>query len=126
MMFNLRLMDLYGKTYYHMPSGFWLSILQIFLFIYLIIHDYKIYKLNNTLIYNIISLNNDTNLKIIGSVLYNFCLDYFIIITLILFIAMIGVIVITLDSGQQEKNISVERISQENVYWVNIQLVLKD
>jgi NADH-quinone oxidoreductase subunit J len=22
MMFNLRLMDLYGKTYYHMPSGF--------------------------------------------------------------------------------------------------------
>ena len=125
MMFNLRLIDLYGKTYYHMPSGYLLSIIQILLFIFVIIHDYNLFIINNILNYKIIYINNETNIRIIGSVLYNFCLDYFMIIALVLFIAMVGVIAMTLDKKPKVKINSPNRKSRQNVWWVNIQLVIK-
>jgi hypothetical protein len=73
-----------------------------------------------------------SNLSSLGEILYNYYADLFILIGLILFVAMIGVIVLTVDYDYRAKelvrslnNPHIKRHNYQNIVWENVQMIGK-
>ena len=138
MLLNLRMVEAYNSLYYQIPVGGFIALsfvgLAYILFTYnqqMVIAGYMNfdnYQISNTWT-NYLMLS--TNLSLIGEVLYNYYIDLFIVIGLILFAAMIGVIVLTVDYDYRDtyayaQNVSVtNRVNLEGVVWENINIYTK-
>lgn len=129
MMFNLRLMDLYGNAYYHVASGHWIGVTQIAILILVISHDFELVNFsvwNDTNSHTTWLLQEDSNLEMLGITLYNYYMDLFLIIGLVLFLAMVGVITIALTEKPHMENKSNRRYSLDNLEWYNIKDFVKN
>jgi NADH-quinone oxidoreductase subunit J len=106
MMLNLRIVEVYNSIITYFPIGCILGIIFYVNMILLIKQDYNflsLYYVNNNLLETNILSNNliysYNNLYLIGDLLYNFYGYLLIYIALILLLAMIGAMVLTLDSN---------------------------
>ena len=107
MMLNLRIVELYNSIYYHVPVSFVIILLFVLIWTYLGLFDYMFefytsaFNTEN-LFFNYFNVwlfyvYFDSNLVILGQLIYNYCLDLFFLASLVLVVAMIGVIVLTID-----------------------------
>ena len=137
MLLNLRMVEVYSSFYYHIPIGAFVGLLfySILFCIFYQKHtiDTELFVLNEFK-YNLWTsyLMWTSNLNTIGQVLYNFYSDLFIVIGLILFAAMIGVIVLTVDYdyrskqlAQPNKNNEFKRTLLGHIVWENMNVVGK-
>jgi hypothetical protein len=63
-----------------------------------------------------------SNLKILGQVLYNYYLPFVFLVTLILLLAMVAVIALTLEENPKPRPVEVlERMSRGNVFWSSME-----
>jgi NADH-quinone oxidoreductase subunit J len=97
MMLNIRILEIYSTFSVYLPLAIFLGLIflvQIFLVYF---NSFSLVEFNNLLIY--INWTYFTNIKIslIGQLLFNYYYILFVGATLLLFIAMISVIVLTLD-----------------------------
>lgn len=138
MLLNLRMVEAYNSLYYQIPVGGFIALSFIGLAYILFTHnqqmivagymDFDNYQFSNVWT-NYLMLT--TNLGLIGEVLYNYYIDLFMVIGLILFAAMIGVIVLTVDydyrvTYEHVQDVSVNnRVNVEGVVWENINTYTK-
>jgi len=138
MLLNLLMVEAYNSLYYQIPVGGFIALSFIGLAYILFTHnqqmiilgymDFDNYQFSDTWT-NYLMLT--TNLTLIGEVLYNYYIDLFMVIGLILFAAMIGVIVLTVDYDYRStyahiQNMGVtNRVNVEGVVWENINTYTK-
>jgi NADH-quinone oxidoreductase subunit J len=103
MMLNLRIVEVYNTLVTYFPIASFLSIIFIFEFFYLLKNDIKFifpYDANNQ-VYSIINtfdlVISNSNLYLIGDLLFNSYSHLLVIVGLILLLAMIGSIILTID-----------------------------
>lgn len=129
MMLNLRIVELYGSVFYHLPIGAFLGLLLLVVLGFLLSSQlFDLLYINGRVIENVASIEHgatdklyyESNMKAIGQLLYNSYLEYFVIISLVLLVAMIGVIIITVEYQHKlttrriiEKE--TKRVSKENI-----------
>lgn len=113
MLLNLRVVEIYSGFYSYLPIGGLIGLLFLFELIYLIFFDFEKNSLfidqnKNILVVDqwIEIYNYKSNLSLLGELLFNFYIHFFLIAAFILLVAMIGSIVLTLDhvSNFQEEN----------------------
>jgi len=138
MLLNLRMVEAYNSLYYQIPVGGFIALIFLGLAYMLFTHNQQMIVagymyLDNYQFSNIWTnyLMLTTNLGLIGEVLYNYYIDLFMVIGLILFAAMIGVIVLTVDYDYrityahiQDNSVS-HRVNIEGVVWENINTYTK-
>jgi NADH-quinone oxidoreductase subunit J len=119
MMLNLRIVEVYNSIINYFPIGCLMGLIFYINIIYLIKQDFNffsIYYINNNLLELGILSNNliysYNNLYLIGDLLYNFYGYLLIYVALILLLAMVGAMVITLDSNYH--NIQYKKINNYN------------
>jgi NADH-quinone oxidoreductase subunit J len=119
MMLNLRIVEVYNTLISYFPIASFLSIFFFFEFIYILKNDinfFSIYYVNNELLnLNIISYNlviSNSNLYLIGDLLFNSYSYLLILVGLILLLAMIGSIILTIDI--QYHNVKNKKIKYYN------------
>lgn len=118
MMLDLRLAELHGSAYYHVPLGAsigfaFLLALYSFLapdFFNLTYADFSL---------ELWQLTPQSNLKILGQGLYNYYWPFLLLITVILLLAMVAVIALTLEErpSKKTKPYGLPRTSQLNILW---------
>jgi len=115
MMLNIRVLELSSTFSIYLPLACFLSLIFCFEFIY--IYNLFFFEKFNQL--NYISWDIYMNSKIIalGELLFNECFLLFIGATFLLFVAMIGVIVLTLDKTLLNWKEVNYRINSKNVIW---------
>jgi NADH-quinone oxidoreductase subunit J len=116
MMLNIRVLEVYSTFTVYLPLSFFLSI--IFLIqIYLLYNSlFNIFEFNSIL--NSINWMSFINIKIIliGQLLFNEYYILFIAATLLLFIAMVGVIILTLDKTKTGNKLNYS-LKLNNINW---------
>jgi NADH-quinone oxidoreductase subunit J len=119
MMLNLRIVEVYNTLISYFPIASFLSIFFFFEFIYILKNDiniFSIYYVNNELLnLNIISYNlviSNSNLYLIGDLLFNSYSYLLVLVGLILLLAMIGSIILTIDI--QYHNVKNKKIKYYN------------
>ncbi len=117
MMLNIRLLEIYTTFQIYLPLAFILCIILLSQGIYLFIKNYNFIYLDNLLVYNNWIFFNNIRIISIGELLFNQCYLYFIGATLLLFIAMIGVIVSSLEKNKY-KLVLAYRIYTTNINWI--------
>ena len=138
MLLNLRMVEAYNSLYYQIPVGGFIALSFIALAYILFSHNQQIliagymdfdnYQISNTWT-NYLMLTS--NLTLIGEVLYNYYIDLFIVIGLILFASMIGVIVLTVDYDYRttyahiENSSATNRVNLQGIVWENINIYTK-
>lgn len=104
MMLNLRIVEVYSSLVNYFPIGCILGILFYIFFLYLINYDYNMlsisYTNNNLLDLNLTNslIYSYNNLYLLGDLLYNSYAYLLIYVGLILLLAMMGSMVLTVDS----------------------------
>lgn len=117
MMLDLRLAELHGSVYYHVPLGAsmglaFLAAVYSFLAPEIVTLAWSDFSLHTW------QLTAHSNLKILGQVLYNYYLPYVLLVTLILLLAMVAVIALTVDERPiRPTMVSSSRPSQGNIFW---------
>ena len=103
MMLNIRVLEIYSKFSIYLPLAFFLGIILLGQIIIIFLNNLNWISFNNIIVY--IKWYSYINIKInaIGELLFNECYILFIGATLLLFIAMIGSIVLTLDKNKKKK-----------------------
>jgi len=117
MMLNIRLLEIYTTFQIYLPLAFILCIILLSQYIYIFIKNYNFIYLDNLLIFNNWVFFNNIRIISIGELLFNQCYLYFIGATLLLFVAMIGVIILTLEKNQY-KFIFSYKIYTKNINWI--------
>jgi NADH-quinone oxidoreductase subunit J len=119
MMLNLRIVEVYNTLITYFPIASFLSIFFFFEFIYILKNDinfFSIYYINNELLnLNTISYNlviSNSNLYLIGDLLFNSYSYLLVLVGLILLLAMIGSIILTIDI--QYHNVKNKKIKYYN------------
>jgi NADH:ubiquinone oxidoreductase subunit 6 (subunit J) len=110
MMLNLRICEVYNSLINSFPLGIFLGLFFIFELIYILSKDFYLlnYIYNNYMEYNIINqslINPQSNLYLIGDLLYNHFNNLLIIAGFILLLAMVGTIILTKDDFKTNKNL---------------------
>jgi len=113
MMLDIRLVNLHGTTYYSYPVGAFMGLCLIVVMASFLSEDIY-YYLSMVETSGEGYLSYESNIKAIGQVLYNWYLDLVIIVSLILLIAMIGVIVITIDYDYTNRGEQIKRQNYED------------
>jgi NADH-quinone oxidoreductase subunit J len=115
MMLNIRVLELSSTFSIYLPLACFLSLLFFFEIIY--IYNLFFFEKFNQL--NYISWDIYMNSKIValGDLLFNECFLLFIGATFLLFIAMIGAIILTLDKKYLNLKELNYRINSKNVIW---------
>jgi NADH-quinone oxidoreductase subunit J len=124
MMLNIRILELYSTFTIYLPLAFFLGLIFFIEIIFLIYFNYS-YFLSSLLELNSLLFNSNwimfTNIKInlIGLLLFNKYYILFIGATLLLFIAMIGVILLTLNKNNANKiNFDLNyKVKANNINW---------
>ena len=97
MMLNIRILEVYSTFSIYLPLAFLLSIIFIIQIFLIYFNSFNLIELNNMLTHvNWIFFTNIA-INLIGQLLFNNYYILFIAATILLFIAMVGVIVLTLN-----------------------------
>ena len=116
MMLNIRLLEIYSTFLIYLPLSIVLCLLLILLYIYMFIFNFNLLYFDNLLIYtDWITLNNIKIISI-GQLLFNELYIYFFGASLLLFIAMIGAILLTLEY-KSIKVLKYTQIHNININW---------
>ena len=106
MMLNLRIVEVYNSLVSFFPIGSFLGLFFLFFMFFLIKNDFDLFSLsytsNNLLELDVISnslLYSSSNLYLLGDILYNSYSYMLIYAGLLLLLAMIGSMVLTVDSN---------------------------
>jgi NADH:ubiquinone oxidoreductase subunit 6 (subunit J) len=110
MMLNLRICEVYNSLIKSFPLGIFLGLFFILELIYILSKDFYLlnYLYNNYMEYNIINqslINPQSNLYLIGDLLYNHFNSLLVIAGFILLLAMVGTIILTKDDLKNNKNL---------------------
>jgi len=116
MMLNIRLLELYSTFLIYLPIAIILSFSMILQFIYLFIKSFDYVAINSIDIYTDWILYNNIRIIAIGELLFNKFFIFFIGATLLLFVAMIGAIILTLED-KQIKNKTINRYYASSINW---------
>lgn len=117
MMLDLRLAEIHGSAYYHVPLGAsvglaFLAALYSFLAPELLNLAWAQYSSHLWIV------TPQSNLKILGQVLYNYYLPFVFLVTLILLLAMVAVIALTLEENPKPRpTLALKSTSHGNVFW---------
>ena len=117
MMLNIRLLEIYTTFQIYLPLAFILCIILFSQGIFLFIKNYNFIYLDNLLVYNNWVYLNNIKIISIGELLFNQCYLYFIGATLLLFVAMIGVIILSLEKNKYKFMFSY-KIYTTNINWI--------
>lgn len=119
MMLNIRILEIYSTFSIYLPLAFFLgliSLIQISLIFFYSFNSFNIIELNNLLIYINWILSTNIKISLIGQLLFNNYYILFIAATLLLFIAMIGVIILTLDKNNLNNKLDYT-VKSNNINW---------
>ena len=116
MMLNVRLLELYSTFLIYLPIAIILSFSMILQFIYLFIKSFDYVSINSIDVYTDWILYNNIRIIAIGELLFNKFFIFFIGATLLLFVAMIGAIILTLED-KQIKNKTIYRFNASSINW---------
>jgi NADH:ubiquinone oxidoreductase subunit 6 (subunit J) len=110
MMLNLRICEVYSSLIKSFPLGIFLGLFFILELIYILSKDFYLlnYIYNNYMEYNVINqslINPQSNLYLIGDLLYNHFNSLLVIAGFILLLAMVGTIILTKDDFKVNKNL---------------------
>jgi NADH-quinone oxidoreductase subunit J len=115
MMLNIRILEITSTFSIYLLLAFFLSFIFISLLFYIYWHNYYIIDAFNLVEYTNWTSFNNIKIVAIGQLLFNDNYILFIGATLLLFIAMIGVIILTLS---KRDNINYRyRIKSKNINW---------
>lgn len=107
MMLNIKIIELKDNFWRYTIFGFFFTSLFILEVFYLIIFDYQFFFFNHLDYINYINwidfFQNKFTLKIIGEILYTYYFFIFLLGSLVLFLAMFGSILLTLNQSQNTK-----------------------
>lgn len=124
MMLDLRLAELHGSAYYHVPLGGSVAVaFLVALYSLLTPELLPVAWADNSLA--VWPLAPVSNLKLLGQVLYNYYLAYVLVITLILLLAMVAVLGLTLAPPTSTVSLSTARPSRANIYWAAFEYAYK-
>jgi NADH-quinone oxidoreductase subunit J len=102
MMLDLRLAELHGSLYYHVPLG--ASVGFVFLGILYSLLAPDIFTVAwSSLTPDLWLVAPQSNLKVLGQALYNYYVLYVVLVTLLLLLAMVGAIALTLDDSRARR-----------------------
>ena len=115
MMLNVRVLELSSTFSVYLPLAIFLSVIFLSLIFMLYFNSFNIVEFNTILTYT--NWPNYNNIKIIaiGQLLFNESFILFIGATLLLFVAMIGVIILTLN--KKNKINYQNKINLKNINW---------
>ena len=116
MMLNIRILEIYSTFSVYLPLAFFLGLIALIQIFLVYFSSHSLVEFNNLLVY--INWTYFTNIKIslIGQLLFNYYYILFVAATLLLFIAMIGVIVLTLDKFNFGNKLNY-KVKLSNIIW---------
>ena len=119
MMLNIRLLENTINFTVYIPIIIFLSIIFIFQIIYFFFNFFNIVEPDNLVYYSNWNFSNNIQMSSIGELLFNKLYILFIGAAILLFIAMIGAIVLTMDENVEniEKKRIKYRFSSVNINW---------
>ena len=109
MLLNLRLIDIYYINFYYIPLCIFISIFLLLISYLFLIENYSFFYYNDLILNNDVSfiwlkylniINYKSNLYYFGIALYNYYYIFVIISGLVLFLAMVGSILIVLNTDK--------------------------
>lgn len=115
MMLNIRVLELASTFSVYFPLALFLSGIFLSLIIFVYWKSLHIIEFNSLINYTNWSIFNNIKIVAIGELLFNEGYVLFIGATLLLFVAMIGVIILTLNKKTKVDNIY--RISSKYINW---------
>lgn len=115
MMLNIRVLELASTFSVYFPLALFLSVIFLSLIIFVYWKSLHIIEFNSLISYTNWSVFNNIKIVAIGELLFNEGYVLFIGATLLLFVAMIGVIILTLNKKIKIDNIY--RISSKYINW---------
>jgi NADH-quinone oxidoreductase subunit J len=119
MMLNIRLLENSFNFTIYIPIIIFLSLIFIFQVIYFFFNIFNINEMENLVYYFNWNFSNNIQMSSIGELLFNKLYVIFISAAFLLFIAMIGAIVLTMDEELEEviKKQEKTRIFSVNINW---------
>jgi NADH-quinone oxidoreductase subunit J len=102
MMLNIRLLENSFNFSIYIPIIVFLSLIFIFQIIYFFLHIFNIIEIENLVYYSNWNFSNNIQMSSIGELLFNKLYILFISAAFLLFIAMIGAIILTMDEDYYE------------------------
>lgn len=120
MMLNIRLLENSFNFSIYIPIIIFLSLIFVFQIIYFFFNVFNVIEAENLIYYSNWNFSNNIQMSSIGELLFNKLYILFISAALLLFIAMIGAIILTMDDNSDiiEKNkIDRFRSNSININW---------
>ena len=117
MMLNIRLLENSFNFTIYVPIIIFLSIIFIFQIIYFFFNIFNIIEIENLVIYSNWNFSNNIQMSSIGELLFNKLYILFIAAAILLFIAMIGAIVLTMDDVVKVEKSKIDRYYSNNINW---------
>jgi NADH-quinone oxidoreductase subunit J len=116
MMLNIRILEVYSTFSIYLPLVFLLSIIFFIQIFFIYFNLFNIIELNNMLKLSNWNLYTNIKVNLIGQLLFNEHFIIFIGATLLLFIAMIGVLLLTIDKSKERSKL-IYNIKLSNINW---------
>ena len=122
MMLNIRLLEDSFNIYIYIPIIIFISLIIIFQVIYFFFNIFNIIEIDNLVYYVNWNFSNNVQISSIGELLFNKLYILFIGAAILLFIAMIGAIILTMDDDLnllegKKYNIEKLRFYSININW---------
>jgi len=122
MMLNIRLLEDSFNIYIYIPIIIFISLIIIFQVIYFFFNIFNIIEIDNLVYYVNWNFSNNVQISSIGELLFNKLYILFIGAAILLFIAMIGAIILTMDDDlnlleRKKYNIEKLRFYSININW---------
>ena len=116
MMLNIRILEIYSTFTIYLPLAFVLSLIFVIQVLFVYFNTFNFIEFINLLEYTNWILFINIKIILIGTLLFNIYYILFIAATLLLFIAMIGVIILTLEKDNLKLKLNY-RIYARNINW---------
>ena len=126
MMLNIRILDNTFNFSIYIPIIIFLSLIFMFQIIYFFFNMFNIVEIENLVYYSDWNFTNHIQISSIGELLFNKLYILFISAAILLFIAMVGAILLTMDEddyllyvngNNKEKNLEKTRFFSFNINW---------
>jgi len=121
MMLNIRLLENTLNFSIYIPIIIFLSLIFIFQIIYFFFNIFNMTEIENVIHYSNWNFTNNIQISSIGELLFNKLYILFIGAAFLLFIAMVGAIVLTMDDNDSLKvkknNIDINRFESIQINW---------
>jgi NADH:ubiquinone oxidoreductase subunit 6 (subunit J) len=118
MMLNIRILEVYSTFSIYLPLAIFLCIIFFIQLFFVYFKSFSVVELGNSLNYINWVLFTNVKINLIGQLLFNEYFILFIAATLLLFIAMIGVITLVLNKNEEASESKLNyRIKFSNINW---------